>query len=213
MGDHQVAALDVEAEALAALLVLEHETAGPQAHEVGRVAGQQAEAVAALGSEPGLRAWPSDGLPRALRSHFQGRTGHVVVLADPPRLVEPPREGPLLAAVRRLLGRARGVHGYDPTQPEMGAIFYAMGRGVPANLELGAVHATQLAPTASALRKAFRRSPRDDRRLRHAKKTMTIMTSAPMPWIAILIMPLCRGPVFEFLCQIILDQDKIEYLQ
>ena len=44
-----------------------------------------------------------------------------------------------------------GAHGYDPKLPDMGAIFFALGRGVPAGTKLGEVRAIDVAPTVAAL--------------------------------------------------------------
>jgi arylsulfatase A-like enzyme len=54
----------------------------------------------------------------------------------------------------RVLSRAfrdGGGHGYDPELPEMGAIFFALGRGVTPATRLGVVRAIDVAPTAAAL--------------------------------------------------------------
>ena len=53
-------------------------------------------------------------------------------------------------ALRRL-GRVKGGHGYAPDTPEMGGIFYAMGRGVVPGTKLGPVRAIDVAPTVTRL--------------------------------------------------------------
>ncbi len=55
------------------------------------------------------------------------------------------------AAWSWLRGKGSGAHGFDPALPDMGAIFYALGRGVPRGAELGEVRAIDVAPTIAAL--------------------------------------------------------------
>ncbi len=102
---------------------------------------QHAAALAALAKIPGLRAYTPESLPATYRSYFPGRSGDLTLVATPPAVL-----------ARPLPGRAlRGTHGFDPALPDMGAIFFALGRGVPAGAKLGAVRAIDLAPTAAAL--------------------------------------------------------------
>ncbi|MEN8182284.1 MAG: alkaline phosphatase family protein, partial [Myxococcota bacterium] len=44
-----------------------------------------------------------------------------------------------------------GLHGYRASHPDMHAIFFAMGRGIPAGLEVGAVEVVDVAPTVTRL--------------------------------------------------------------
>ena len=55
------------------------------------------------------------------------------------------------SAWSRLRGKSIGAHGFDPALPDMGAVFYALGRGVPRSAELGEVRAIDVAPTVAAL--------------------------------------------------------------
>ena len=83
----------------------------------------------------------------------------VKLTLEGPRLLDPPLAlwrpytlgTRLYVAVRGLFGGAFGMHGYLPSNPDMHAIFYAMGRGVPGDLELGAVRVIDVAPTVSQL--------------------------------------------------------------
>ncbi len=95
-------------------------------------------ALAALADVDGLRAYTEQSLPPSYRSFFPGRSGDLTLVASPPRLLAP----------LRALG---GAHGYDPEIPEMGAVFFALGRGVPAGARLGDVRVIDVAPTAAAL--------------------------------------------------------------
>jgi hypothetical protein len=109
-------------------------------------------AEAALRNIPGHAVHLAAEVPAALRLRRPGRTGDLVLLAEPPYFYT--RSGSLEAMVDRLmrwLGRGRGAHGYLPTHPDMSGIFYAMGRGIASDLELGAVSNLDLAPTVSAL--------------------------------------------------------------
>lgn len=115
---------------------------------------QRDAALAAYAGEKDLRAYPSDALPDGLRGHFPGRGGEITVLVAPPYAVG--RGGGLRQRLvtwwNWLLGKPlRGAHGYDPKLPEMHAIFFALGSGVPAGAKLGEVRTIDVAPTAAAL--------------------------------------------------------------
>jgi arylsulfatase A-like enzyme len=109
--------------------------------------GRASEAVRILNAIPGVVAHPSDSLPRELHMAVAGRSGHVVAFTEPPRRLSARRRG-LRGAFE---GDPRGAHGYRGERPEMGGIFYALGRGVPAGRRLGAVRALDVAATAAAL--------------------------------------------------------------
>jgi predicted AlkP superfamily pyrophosphatase or phosphodiesterase len=109
-------------------------------------------ALAALAKVEGLAAYPNQRLPAGLRSDYPGRSGDLTLVASPPNMLG--RATPLQrlsAAWSRLRGKSIGAHGFDPALPDMGAIFYALGRGVPRGAELGEVRAIDVAPTAAAL--------------------------------------------------------------
>jgi predicted AlkP superfamily pyrophosphatase or phosphodiesterase len=109
-------------------------------------------ALAALAKVDGVRAYANARLPERLRSNFPGRSGDVAVLVSPPNVLAHVDWRVTLASWWGwLTGKHRGAHGYDPTVPEMGAIFYALGRGVPRGAELGEVRSIDVAPTVSAL--------------------------------------------------------------
>jgi predicted AlkP superfamily pyrophosphatase or phosphodiesterase len=93
-----------------------------------------------------------ESLSPTLRLDHPTRTGDLVVLPDPGYVF---RDGPLLQRLRRrfqrLLGRATGMHGFSPDHPDMGGVFLAIGRGVPAGARLGAVRQIDVAPTVAGL--------------------------------------------------------------
>ncbi len=109
-------------------------------------------ALAALASIEGTRTYTAESLPASYRSHFPGRSGELTVVATPPRVLARPSSTQTLSALwSRVFGHASGAHGYDPELPDMGAIFYALGRGVSKGAPLGVVRAIDVAPTAAAL--------------------------------------------------------------
>ena len=110
---------------------------------------QLSRAEAVISRLEGVRVYRRDTLPDALRLRHPTRTGDLVVIASPPYAL---RESPLLErAARALTFAKRGMHGYDPQLPEMGGIFFALGRGVPKGTKLGAVRMIDVAPTVARL--------------------------------------------------------------
>ena len=105
--------------------------------------GQQQRALGLLRGIEGVQAAPSDEMPDGLRSFFPGRSGHITLWLEPPAVF----------AKTGLLARSPGggQHGFTPEHREMHAIFYAMGRGVPAGLRPERVHAIDLAATVCGL--------------------------------------------------------------
>ncbi|HKC49918.1 MAG TPA: alkaline phosphatase family protein, partial [Myxococcota bacterium] len=113
---------------------------------------QRDAALAALAKVDGLEAYASERLPARLRSDYPGRSGDLTLLASPPNvLAHPSWLLRVSAAWSWLRGKRSGAHGFDPAQSDMGAIFYALGRGVPRGAELGEVRAIDVAPTIAAL--------------------------------------------------------------
>jgi predicted AlkP superfamily pyrophosphatase or phosphodiesterase len=127
-------------------------SAGPVAHLWLADPARRDDAIRVATALPGVRAWPSDALPAALRYGPPSRLGDVVVVTDPPRLFAPEStiEG-VTAAVLHLFGWRQGSHGYDPSLPDMGGVFFALGRGVPAGTRLGVVRSMDVAPTVARL--------------------------------------------------------------
>ncbi len=113
---------------------------------------QSDAALAALSGVTGLAAYTAKSLPASYRSYFPGRSGDLTLVAKSPHLLARPSLVQKAAAVwSRMRGNSSGAHGYDPELPDMGAIFFALGRGVPKAQKLGAVRAIDVAPTAAAL--------------------------------------------------------------
>lgn len=106
-----------------------------------------------LAALPGVAAFDQDELPAAWRIRHASRSGDLVLVTEPPRRFAraPGWRGRALAALAPLAGWRVGVHGYDPARPDMGGIFLALGRGVPAGQRLPPVRAVDVAPTAAAL--------------------------------------------------------------
>ncbi|MEJ2087268.1 MAG: ectonucleotide pyrophosphatase/phosphodiesterase [Gammaproteobacteria bacterium] len=101
---------------------------------------------------PGSAYYRRDELPAELRLKRDNRLGDWVVTVPPPYSLSRPSgmRGALLSAAE-MLGVEFGMHGYDPTLPDMGGIFLAMGRGVPKDLTLERVHQTDVAATVAKL--------------------------------------------------------------
>jgi predicted AlkP superfamily pyrophosphatase or phosphodiesterase len=156
VSDHGMSEVRDSVDALGALAAAGIGVARASGSTVAHVAlddaAQRDEALAALARVAGLRAWASDAVPEALRARFPSRTGDLVLVAD---------RGLAFASasrmevgyfwLRALFGGRRGAHGYLPDEPEMAGVFLAMGRGVPADLELGPVRALDVAATVAHL--------------------------------------------------------------
>ncbi len=156
VSDHGMAAYNEQVDALGPLAAL-----GISARLIGGGGtafldlddpSRRGEALAALGKVEGLRAYASDALPAELRTSHPRRTADIVLLSEPPRAVlQLSVVQSTLMPLWALLGNRRGMHGYLPEHPDMGAVFFALGRGVPADLELGSVRALDVAATAARL--------------------------------------------------------------
>jgi predicted AlkP superfamily pyrophosphatase or phosphodiesterase len=156
VSDHGMAACSEEIDALGPLDALGIEArllgAGGTAFLDLEDPARRDEALAALGKVEGLQAFASDALPAELRSRHPRRAADIVLLTTPPRAVlQLSIVQSTLLPLWAALGNRRGMHGYLPEHPDMGAVFFAMGRGVPADLELGEVRALDVAATAARL--------------------------------------------------------------
>ncbi|HEU4431606.1 MAG TPA: ectonucleotide pyrophosphatase/phosphodiesterase [Myxococcota bacterium] len=109
-----------------------------------------ARALAA--AQPRIHAYTRDELPAALR-FGHANAGDVVLLADPPlAFFDAWTQFDFWRRASSLWGGDVGVHGYDPEKsPEMRAIFFALGRGVPPGARLGRVRAIDVAATVARL--------------------------------------------------------------
>ncbi len=122
--------------------------AGGTAYLLLRDRSQRERALALLSQTENVRAYASEELPPELRAYHPLRSADIVVLTRPPYGFQ--RASLVQRALRRL-GRVQGGHGYAPDEPEMGGIFYAMGRGVVPGTKLGPVRAIDVAPTVTRL--------------------------------------------------------------
>jgi predicted AlkP superfamily pyrophosphatase or phosphodiesterase len=105
-----------------------------------------------LGELPGVRAYAGESLPEHLRAYHPRRSGDVIAVAEPPHLFERLRGWDRFkVSTWRTLRGPTGAHGFDPELPEMGALFRAMGRGVPAGVRIGPQRAVDVAPTVARL--------------------------------------------------------------
>jgi predicted AlkP superfamily pyrophosphatase or phosphodiesterase len=99
-----------------------------------------------------VRVFRGTDLPDRFRLRHPTRTGDLVVMADPPYTLDrPPGYEGVLMTVLQAFGASFGMHGYDPELPEMGGVFLAMGRGIPADLALGEVRQIDVAATVARL--------------------------------------------------------------
>lgn len=110
------------------------------------------DALAAIAELQPARGYRKDALPDHLRLRHPRRTGDLVVVAEPPYTfsVPPGGEGVLSSLLGKVTARSGG-HGYDPGHPDMPGIFFALGRGVDADLVLPEVHQIDLAATVARL--------------------------------------------------------------
>ena len=93
----------------------------------------------------GIALYRRGELPAELRMSHPTRNGDLIAIAEPGRSMSSRLTPALLAS------GSFGAHGYDPTSPDMGAIFLALGRGIPAGTRIDVVRAIDVAPTVSHL--------------------------------------------------------------
>ena len=98
---------------------------------------------------PHLTVLQGDDIPKGMAA--PNRTGDIVVIAEPPYTLS--RADSLLTKAivffSPMLGLERGAHGYNPDLPDMGGIFFAMGRGITAGKKIDNVHQLDIAPTVA----------------------------------------------------------------
>jgi predicted AlkP superfamily pyrophosphatase or phosphodiesterase len=123
-------------------------SSGPVAHVWIDDPARIDAAIEALSGLDGVRVHRAGALPAELRYDVPERTGDLVLLAQPPHSFGSARP---LVRMARWFGLVQGMHGYPPDHPDMGGIFYALGRGVAAGTRLGEVRAIDVAATASGL--------------------------------------------------------------
>lgn len=106
--------------------------------------------AAFLEDVPGSAFYKREELPDDLRLRRQNRVGDWVAVLPPPYAFRSGADS-TFRRVALFFGKEYGMHGYDPTLPDMGGVFFAMGRGVPAGLTLDEVRQIDVAATAAAL--------------------------------------------------------------
>ena len=114
-----------------------------------RLADEVVKALAGRDAPRQLHAWRRDLLPSAMHLNHSTRTGDVIVVADAPlALSDVPWYVRLQYRVMGwCCGWSAGAHGYDPNTKEMGAIFFALGRGVAKGVRIREVRQIDVAPT------------------------------------------------------------------
>ena len=104
-----------------------------------------------LADVPGAEFHRGDALPERYRLQRDNRLGDWVIVLPPPfgSSRSTGLELKLMQAASGF-GKSFGMHGYDPQLPDMGALFLAMGRDVPAE-PLGEVRQIDLPATVARL--------------------------------------------------------------
>lgn len=100
---------------------------------------------------PEAEIYKDGDLPPAYRLQRQSRIGDWVVVLQPPYWFHKSSgvEGVLLK-IALFFGKEFGMHGYDPSLPDMGGVFLAMGRGMPEK-SLDEVRQVDVAATVARL--------------------------------------------------------------
>lgn len=91
-------------------------------------------------------------LPDVLRLRHPDRSGDLVVITEPPFYFE--SQDASVAWMRWIthqFGYKTGHHGYSTSHPDMSGIFFMLGRGVGAEVNLGVVRNLAVAPTVASL--------------------------------------------------------------
>ncbi len=144
--------IDVEALLSAARIEGEVMSSAAVAHVFLENQEDLSRAERTLGVVSGLAVHRRGALPSSLGLSHANRNGDLVLLVDPPIAFR--RTGVLeelfISAVE-LFGWRRGLHGFAPDHPDMGAIFFALGRGVPVGRPPREVRSIDVAPTVAAL--------------------------------------------------------------
>jgi predicted AlkP superfamily pyrophosphatase or phosphodiesterase len=98
----------------------------------------------ALKDDYPIRVFVRNEIPEDWRLRHPTRAGDLIVSVEAPYQIVPKRQA-------SGLGQLRGSHGFDPADPDMKAVFLALGRGAPATNELVDVHQVDLAATIAGL--------------------------------------------------------------
>ncbi len=104
-----------------------------------------------LADVPGAQIHKGDSLPASYRLQRDSRIGDWVIVLPPPYAATRSTGMELwLMQAATWFGKTLGMHGYDPSLPDMGGLFLAMGRDVP-DSPLGELRQIDLAATVAHL--------------------------------------------------------------
>ncbi len=110
-------------------------------------------AFAVLSARPPFEVYRGADLPERFHLKFPDRTGDLVVISDPSVPLWYPQWW--VRALYTVLGGVAqiypGSHGFDPNMPDMGAMFLAMGRGIPKGMRIAPIEMIDIAPTVADL--------------------------------------------------------------
>jgi len=156
VSDHGMTAVEesvpVRARLAAAGIEAEVNAGGAVAHVFLADPSSADAAVRALQGLEGVAVYRRADLPAGLRLAHPNRVGDLVLTTVPPRTFAAAAFVESAASFAGgLLGWKRGMHGFDPSLPDMGGIFFALGRGVPHGARIGPVRAIDVAPTVAEL--------------------------------------------------------------
>ncbi len=114
---------------------------------------RRADAIKAFSGLEGVEVHASDALPADLRAYHPRRSGHLLLITEPPRFFvsDPSWTQWFYYGAGGFLGVHPGMHGYRADRTDMQAIFFALGRQVPRGAALGEVRSIDVAPTAARL--------------------------------------------------------------
>lgn len=124
------------------------------AHVFLKKSDDLARAESRLKGVDGLAVYRGDALPPSLRITHPQRNGDLVLLVEPPlTFYEPEFWAGAYLRIRNLWdpGAGLGMHGYDPDRPDMGASFYALGRGIAPGSRPDEVRSIDVASTVARL--------------------------------------------------------------
>jgi predicted AlkP superfamily pyrophosphatase or phosphodiesterase len=125
---------------------------GAVAHVFLAEASSADAAAHALARLEGIDVYRRAEVPAQMRLVHPQRSGDLVLTAMPPRTFLSPAFLESAASLAGgMLGWERGMHGFDPALPDMGGIFFAVGRGIPRGERIGPVRAIDVAPTVAEL--------------------------------------------------------------
>lgn len=110
-------------------------------------------AFALLSAHKPLQVYRGSELPERFHLSAKDRVGDLVVVSDPSLPLAYPEWW--IRTAYAVLGPVAGIypgsHGFDPSLPEMGAMFMMMGRGVQKGARIGTVPMIDIAPTVARL--------------------------------------------------------------